>query len=259
MELQSSVRKLRPVEYTPPADDPPAPSHDATGDVQMQDGTTDSTTTTTTGAIPVAEGASLSASTSLDVPMHDTPARENDTEAPVGVNQDNSTEALTKGAVDTMTEDAKEKPDGKEEMEESTVAPTQSTPSRSTRTTKKSKAKASPTVQAQEATTMTPASTTVASEAKEGDGAPTVSPPAALTANAVTGHPSPTPTTATNASQVESCPACTPETREQMSTSRKESWIQCDHCSTWHHWRCAGNGEDVEMIAKWYVKNLVCA
>ncbi|PPQ63192.1 hypothetical protein CVT24_005737 [Panaeolus cyanescens] len=88
----------------------------------------------------------------------------------------------------------------------------------------------------------------------EGASIPAAESPASAvpTANVqvTTGHPSPTPTTATNASQVESCPACTPETREQMSTSRKESWIQCDHCSAWHHWRCAGNGEDVEMIAK---------
>ncbi|KAF9532383.1 jumonji superfamily protein [Crepidotus variabilis] len=50
----------------------------------------------------------------------------------------------------------------------------------------------------------------------------------------------------------ESCPACTPETRELMESSRKESWIECDSCNTWYHWRCAGNGEDVDNIAKWY-------
>ena len=49
------------------------------------------------------------------------------------------------------------------------------------------------------------------------------------------------------------CPACTPESRELMSKSgsRKEHWIACDHCKTWYHWRCAGNGEDVGNIAKW--------
>ncbi|KAF8964078.1 JmjC domain-containing histone demethylation protein 1 [Flammula alnicola] len=39
-----------------------------------------------------------------------------------------------------------------------------------------------------------------------------------------------------------------------MNGSRKENWIECDSCSTWYHWRCAGNGEDVENIAKWYCK-----
>ncbi|KAF8197423.1 jumonji superfamily protein [Pholiota molesta] len=50
----------------------------------------------------------------------------------------------------------------------------------------------------------------------------------------------------------ESCPACTPETRDRMSGSRKENWIECDNCSTWYHWRCAGNDENMENIAKWY-------
>ncbi|KAF9472602.1 JmjC domain-containing histone demethylation protein 1 [Pholiota conissans] len=50
----------------------------------------------------------------------------------------------------------------------------------------------------------------------------------------------------------ESCPACTPETRERISGSRKESWIECDNCNTWYHWRCAGNDENMENIAKWY-------
>lgn len=45
------------------------------------------------------------------------------------------------------------------------------------------------------------------------------------------------------------CPACTPESREH--NYRKESWIECDSCKTWYHWRCAGNGEDVNNIAKW--------
>ncbi|KDR81408.1 hypothetical protein GALMADRAFT_59800 [Galerina marginata CBS 339.88] len=56
----------------------------------------------------------------------------------------------------------------------------------------------------------------------------------------------------------ETCPACTPATKELMNGSRKESWIECDNCNTWYHWRCAGNGEDVENIAKWYVYCPLC-
>ena len=51
----------------------------------------------------------------------------------------------------------------------------------------------------------------------------------------------------------ENCPACTPASKEAMNGSRKENWIECDNCNTWYHWRCAGNGEDVENIAKWCV------
>lgn len=49
----------------------------------------------------------------------------------------------------------------------------------------------------------------------------------------------------------DNCPSCTPATKELMNGSRKENWIECDNCNTWYHWRCAGNGEDVENIAKW--------
>ncbi len=50
----------------------------------------------------------------------------------------------------------------------------------------------------------------------------------------------------------DSCPACTPKSRALINGSRKESWIECDSCNTWYHWRCVSNGEDVENIAKWY-------
>ncbi|EDR11031.1 jumonji superfamily protein [Laccaria bicolor S238N-H82] len=53
------------------------------------------------------------------------------------------------------------------------------------------------------------------------------------------------------------CPACTPESREH--NYRKESWIECDSCKTWYHWRCAGNGEDVNNIAKWYCQPCIGA
>ncbi|KAF8163101.1 jumonji superfamily protein [Crassisporium funariophilum] len=69
-------------------------------------------------------------------------------------------------------------------------------------------------------------------------------------------NPSQSPEPATETAQPhgndDSCPSCTSETRELMNGSRKENWIECDNCNTWYHWRCAGNGEDVENIAKWY-------
>lgn len=52
----------------------------------------------------------------------------------------------------------------------------------------------------------------------------------------------------------DSCPGCTPTSRELMKGSKKESWIGCDNCKTWYHWRCVGNGEDVGNISKWCVQ-----
>jgi hypothetical protein len=46
----------------------------------------------------------------------------------------------------------------------------------------------------------------------------------------------------------ESCPACKDDV---VPEGVRESWIRCDACKTWFHWRCAGNGEDPEMINKW--------
>jgi F-box and leucine-rich repeat protein 10/11 len=48
------------------------------------------------------------------------------------------------------------------------------------------------------------------------------------------------------------CPACTAETAKDAQ-GNKENWIQCEACSKWFHWRCAGNGENMELVNKWYV------
>jgi F-box/leucine-rich repeat protein 10/11 len=55
-------------------------------------------------------------------------------------------------------------------------------------------------------------------------------------------------------STTSSCPACTEESQESFNAYDKENWIRCDVCKTWYHWRCAGDGGDVEMIDKWYVR-----
>lgn len=49
------------------------------------------------------------------------------------------------------------------------------------------------------------------------------------------------------------CPACTAEsTQEDWNAADKESWVRCDACKKWFHWRCAGEG-DLESVGKWCV------
>ena len=48
------------------------------------------------------------------------------------------------------------------------------------------------------------------------------------------------------------CPACKEgETLKDWNDEDKESWVRCDACKKWFHWRCAGDG-DLEAIGKWY-------
>lgn len=47
------------------------------------------------------------------------------------------------------------------------------------------------------------------------------------------------------------CPACKEDTQKDWNEEDKESWVRCDACKTWFHWRCAGEGE-LEAIGKWY-------
>ncbi|KAF6742344.1 JmjC domain-containing histone demethylation protein 1 [Ephemerocybe angulata] len=52
-------------------------------------------------------------------------------------------------------------------------------------------------------------------------------------------------------SSEETCPLCAPD----VKLLRKEDWVECEACNTWYHWRCAGNGEDVKRVAKWFCKS----
>ncbi|EKM55800.1 uncharacterized protein PHACADRAFT_209325 [Phanerochaete carnosa HHB-10118-sp] len=47
------------------------------------------------------------------------------------------------------------------------------------------------------------------------------------------------------------CPACKEETLKDWNEEDKESWVRCDACKTWFHWRCVGEG-DLEAIGKWF-------
>ena len=51
----------------------------------------------------------------------------------------------------------------------------------------------------------------------------------------------------------DSCPACKTSTADDVDGGTKENWIGCDACKTWFHWRCAGNGENMDVINKWCV------
>lgn len=46
------------------------------------------------------------------------------------------------------------------------------------------------------------------------------------------------------------CPACKEGTQEDWNAEDKESWVRCDACKKWFHWRCSGEG-DLEAIGKW--------
>ncbi len=53
------------------------------------------------------------------------------------------------------------------------------------------------------------------------------------------------------------CPACADEAMQGWNAADKESWVRCDACKSWFHWRCAGDG-DLEAVDKWCVCNPSC-
>jgi len=52
----------------------------------------------------------------------------------------------------------------------------------------------------------------------------------------------------------DSCPACNGSDTQQWAAADKENWVRCDACKTWYHWRCAGDGSDLDAIDKWFCK-----
>lgn len=38
---------------------------------------------------------------------------------------------------------------------------------------------------------------------------------------------------------------------DAVDEAGKESWVRCDACKRWFHWRCAGEGGALDLIDKW--------
>ena len=54
--------------------------------------------------------------------------------------------------------------------------------------------------------------------------------------------------------QEDLCPSCSVSlTRDQVKDDNNESWVRCDFCKTWYHWRCVGENGQLETIDKWFV------
>ncbi|KAI0302356.1 hypothetical protein B0F90DRAFT_1714157 [Multifurca ochricompacta] len=55
--------------------------------------------------------------------------------------------------------------------------------------------------------------------------------------------------------QEDLCPACSVSLTRDMRSSKdedSESWVRCDSCKTWYHWRCVGENGQLEVIDKWF-------
>ncbi|KAI0781268.1 Clavaminate synthase-like protein [Trametes elegans] len=51
------------------------------------------------------------------------------------------------------------------------------------------------------------------------------------------------------------CPACEDGQKEgEQSVADKEKWVRCDACKTWFHWRCVGEGGDLDAVDKWFCR-----
>jgi len=57
--------------------------------------------------------------------------------------------------------------------------------------------------------------------------------------------------------QEDLCPSCSVSlTRNKVKDEDSESWVRCDFCKTWYHWRCVGENGQLETIDKWFVPPL---
>jgi hypothetical protein len=54
-------------------------------------------------------------------------------------------------------------------------------------------------------------------------------------------------------SQEDLCPACSVSLPRRLKDEDSESWVRCDSCKTWYHWRCVGEDGQLETIDKWFV------
>src|SRR5229473_3915077 len=69
-----------------------------------------------------------------------------------------------------------------------------------------------------------------------------------------TGSGSPAVETDLACSLEDLCPSCSVSlTRDQVKDEDSESWVRCDFCKTWYHWRCVGENGQLEAIDKWFV------
>ncbi|KAF8271808.1 jumonji protein [Lactarius quietus] len=53
-------------------------------------------------------------------------------------------------------------------------------------------------------------------------------------------------------SQDDLCPACSVSLTRDVKDEDSESWIRCDACKTWYHWRCVGDNGQLDAIDKWF-------
>jgi F-box and leucine-rich repeat protein 10/11 len=68
------------------------------------------------------------------------------------------------------------------------------------------------------------------------------------------GSGSPAAETDLACSQEDLCPSCSVSLiRDQVKDEDSESWVRCDFCKTWYHWRCVGENGQLEAIDKWFV------
>ncbi|OCH95214.1 Clavaminate synthase-like protein, partial [Obba rivulosa] len=63
----------------------------------------------------------------------------------------------------------------------------------------------------------------------------------------------------TQAEQDDLCPACKKDDTTLWAAADKENWVRCDACKTWFHWRCAGDGGDLDAVDKWFCKACMAA
>ncbi|KAH9079132.1 JmjC domain-containing histone demethylation protein 1 [Lactarius deliciosus] len=53
-------------------------------------------------------------------------------------------------------------------------------------------------------------------------------------------------------SQEDLCPACCVSLTRDVKDEDSESWVRCDSCKTWYHWRCVGENGQLDVIDKWF-------